>query len=306
MEMAAEPSRAPDAARDDARAPRPPRTVREMLALGRAFLERRGIESARLESELLLAHALGIDRLQLFLSLDRPPEEGEIERARALLQRRGRREPCAYVTGKREFYGREFRVGPGVLIPRPETELLVDRARALCGGRKDLRLADAGTGSGCIAITLALELGPGTLVVASELSAAALAYARANAEALGARVEFREGDGLDVLGDERSYDLLLSNPPYIDPALRDTLAPEVREHEPHEALFAPADDLDRHVRRLLDQGVSLVRPGGFVLVELGLGQAARAREIVRERGLRARFERDLSRIERVLEVGPRA
>ncbi len=284
-------------------APVGPRTVREMLERGRAFLERAGLESSRLESELLVAHALGLDRLGLFLALDRPLERAEIDAARELFRRRAARVPCAYLVGQREFYGRAFRVGPGVLIPRPETELLVDRARELLAGRRGARIADVGTGSGCLAISLFLEL-EGSSVQASDVSERALACARANAERLGASIGFHLGDGLQPLQESRPFDLIVMNPPYIDPAERAALAPEVREHEPPEALFLPSGDPGHWIRRLLDGGPSLLAPGGFLLIELGLGQAASARTLLEERGLPARFRRDLGRIERVLEVGP--
>jgi len=274
-----------------------------MLERGRAFLEKQGVPGARLDAELLVAHALGVDRLGLFLSLDRPLEPDEIVRGRELLMRRARREPAAYVIGKREFYGREFRVGPGVLVPRPETELLVDLARARLAGREGARIADVGTGSGCIAITLALELA-GSRVVASERSAPALEQARANAAHLGAQVEFRLGDGLAPLDEDAPFDALLMNPPYIDPAVRGTLEPEVRDHEPPEALFTPAGDPDHWVKRLAREAPGRLAPGGFLLVELGFDQAARLAPELGSLGAPGRFHRDLARVARVLELGP--
>ena len=134
----------------------PPRTARDMLARGRAFLERRGLEGARLDAELLVSHALGADRLQLFLDLERPVVEADVLAARELLVRRSKGEPCAYLIGKREFYARDFEVGPGVLIPRPETELIVDRAREIFADAEGPTLLDVGTGSGFLAVTLAL------------------------------------------------------------------------------------------------------------------------------------------------------
>jgi len=264
--------------------------------MARAFLERKGVESARLESELLVAHALSITRLQLFLQLDRPISAGEVARARDLLVRRGRREPAAYILGVREFYGRPFRVGPGVLVPRPETEHLVDRAidlaRARAARGDPLRTcADLGTGSGCIAITLALEV-EGLSVLAVDTSAEALVFARENALALGSdAVELVEGDGFEVLARAvrergRRFDLLVSNPPYVPRSACASLAPEVRDHEPEAALFAPEDDPDHFVRRLVEEGCLLVSPGGTILVELGHDQAERAREIARGHGVR--------------------
>lgn len=279
-----------------------PRTAREMLELARAFLAKKGVESSRREAELVVAHALGLDRLGLFLALDRPLARDEVVRGRELLTRRGKREPTAYLTGQREFYGRVFQVGPGVLVPRPETELLVDRARTLAGERADLGVLDLGTGSGCLAITLALELA-GARVTASDLSARALAFARANAERLGATVEFLEGDGLAPVR-ARRFDLVVSNPPYVDPAERASLAPEVAEHEPSEALFAPAGKPDHWAELLARAARALLAPGGTLLIELGFDQAPRLRGALADLGLPLVFTRDLERVERVLEVGP--
>lgn len=282
-----------------------PKTAGEMLAMARAFLARKSVEESRLEAELLVGHALGLDRLQLFMQLDRPIAASEIDAARDLLVRRGRREPVAYITGRREFYGRSFRVGPGVLIPRPETELLVDRARELAKERSGLCILDFGTGSGCIAVTLALEL-PGATVIALELSPAAVLCARTNADALRASIEIVEGEGFTSLdrriaGGER-FDLVIANPPYVRADERESLAPEVREHEPALALFAPPGNPDHFVRELIRRARGMLAPGGALLVELGLGQAPRVLEIAREHELRARTLRDLAGIERVLEV----
>jgi release factor glutamine methyltransferase len=279
-------------------APEAPRSAGDMVRMAREFLERKGVEAARLEAELLVAHALGLDRLRLFLQLDRPVSGSEVDRARDLLVRRGRREPTAYIVGSREFFGRPFKVGPGVLIPRPETELLVDRAREHARGRptSPMRIADLGTGSGCIAVTLALEI-EGADVTAIERSGEALAFARGNAEALGARIRLVEGDFYEALGRETApFDLLVCNPPYVDPEDRATLSPEVSEHEPAVALFAPAGDPDFFVRTLLERASAWLARDGTLLVELGIGQAERLR------GCGASFHRDLAGIERVLEA----
>lgn len=277
-----------------------------MLVRAREWLARHAPEEARLESELLVAHALGLKRLELFLALDRPLAAGELERARELLQRRAQRVPVAYLTGAREFYGRSYAVGPAVLIPRPETELIVDLARAWWrerGAPAGARAADFGTGSGCLAISLALEC-PGLEVCASDVSAEALELARANAQRLGARVELRLGDGLGALEQLRpqGYDLIVSNPPYVEPERAHELAPELRLHEPALALYAPPGEPDAWAERLLRFAAQSLRPGGLLLVELGLGQAERLRGRARELGLEhePRFERDAARIERVL------
>jgi release factor glutamine methyltransferase len=292
--------------------PAAPRTAGEMVALARAFLARKGVENARLESELLVAHALSLTRLKLFMELDRPIGAAEIDRARDLLVRRGKREPCAYILGEREFYGRSFRVGPGVLIPRPETEHLVDRAREFARERMKrgalvLRAADLGTGSGVLAVTLALEV-PGLDMLAVDASAAALAYARDNAQRLGAGgVRFVEGDGFEVLARAAPFDLVVSNPPYIAQKDRAALAPEVSEHEPAEALFSPAEDADYFARRLIAEHHRLLAPGGLMLIELGHDQAVRVLELASLQRADARVTKDYSGIERVLEIrGARA
>jgi release factor glutamine methyltransferase len=272
-----------------------------MLARAREFLARKSTSAPRLEAELLVAHALGLDRLQLFLQFDRPVTPEEVARARELLVRRGRSEPVAYITGAREFYGRPFRVTREVLVPRPETELIVDLAREAQRQHRLARVLDIGAGSGCLAATLFLELDQPE-VTAVELSAGALAIARENAEKLGARVEFVEGDGAECLGARAPFDLIVSNPPYIEPSEAPSLAADVREWEPPLALFTPPQDPEHWLRRLCATAETRLAEGGLALVELGHRQATRALELARERGLLARTHRDYEGVERVLEL----
>ncbi len=292
--------------------PEAPRNAGEMVQRAREFLDRKGIAEARLEAELLVAHALGLDRLRLFLQHDRPIAAEEIERARELLVRRGRRVPTAYLTGRREFYGRPFAVGPGALIPRPETELIVDRVREIARARTAAqrvlaRGADFGTGSGCLAVTLALEV-PTLSVYAVDASPAALEWARRNVEALAAeRVEIASGDGFDLLArrareSAAGFDVVVANPPYVLAEERADLAPEVRDHEPAEALFAPAGEPDHFLARLLDAAPRLLAPGGVLLVELGHLQGARAPALARARGFEPRLHQDYGGHARVLEI----
>lgn len=272
--------------------------------MAREFLARKELDEARLEAELLVAHALGLDRLGLFLQLDRPVTPEEVDAARDLLVRRGRREPVAYIVGRREFYGRDFEVGPGVLVPRPETELLVDLAREEAAARPagaTLEVFDLGTGSGCLAVTLALEV-EGAAVTAVDLSEEAVRRARGNADRLGARVQVVHGDGLEALARLGPVDMLVSNPPYVTLEERDSLAPEVRDHEPELALFAPEGDPDHWVRRLVQAAPAALRPGGVLLVELGADQGARSLELARAAGLAADLVADLARIPRVLRA----
>jgi len=248
-------------------------TLVEVVRLSTRFLSERGSESPRLDAELLAAHSLGLRRIDLYLQHDRPLAEGELEPMRALLRRRAAGEPVAYLVGEREFYGRPFRVTPDVLIPRPETETLVERtlrwARAAAGPQGEgLRLADAGTGSGCIACTLAAEL-PAAEVVAGDVSAAAVVVARDNAARLGVadRVTVGEGSWEAPLAPHAPFDALLSNPPYVTGGEMEGLMREVRDHEPMLALEAGEDGLDAY-RELLGRCLPLVRPGGFLALEI--------------------------------------
>lgn len=278
-----------------------------MLALARTFLERKDLGEARLESDLLVAYALGLDRLGLYMRLDQPIQGSEIDRARDLLVRRGRREPTAYIVGRREFYARDFLIGPGALVPRPETELLVDLAREWAASHAGSpRVVDVGTGSGCLAATIALEI-EGASVYGIDLSEEALDWARKNADALAAPVEWRHGDGFEVLdtlaSESGPFDVIVSNPPYVETTERDDLAPEVREHEPALALYAPPDDPDFWVRGLVERVTRCLTPGGVLLVELGHLQGERVLELARSAEVgTADLCEDLAGIPRVLRV----
>jgi release factor glutamine methyltransferase len=228
--------------------------VRELITRSASWLHDKGIESSRLEAELLLAHVLDVERLRLYLDADRPLVDAEVEPYRDLIKRRARGEPVAYLTGKKEFYGIAFEVTPDVLVPRPETELIVDRARAL----KPKRILEIGTGSGCIAVACAVRL-PEASIVATDISPEALDVARRN-DTTG-RVEFRLGDLFDPV--EGKFDLIVSNPPYVADG---AATPNVEAHEPHVALFAGADGLDI-LRRLLPEAARHLEPGGALLCE---------------------------------------
>lgn len=281
-----------------------------MLQRAREFLARKGVAEGRLEAELLVAHALGVDRLRLFMGLDRPVQPTEVERARELLVRRAAHEPVAYLTGTREFYGRPFAVDARVLIPRPETELLIDRARALwerAGLERPARVLDYGTGSGCLAVTAALEL-PGARVLAVDVSAQALEAAGENARRLEAEVACARVEGPEQLTPEKLAaalggppDLILSNPPYVTQAEAAALAPEVREHEPALALLAPEGDPDHWLRRLARFAAAALADGGALLCELGASQGERAVQVAAQAGLRAEVHPDLAGLPRVLE-----
>jgi release factor glutamine methyltransferase len=209
-------------------------TLGEVLDATTDYLASRGVEHPRLDAELLLARALGLTRLDLYTQHDRPLTLAERESAREPVRRRGAREPLAYVLGDWGFRRLTLRTDRRALVPRPETEVVVDRCLALLENVASPRVLDVGTGTGAIALSLAQELS-GAMVVATDASADALALARENAELLGLDVELREGDLL--AGAAGPFELVVSNPPYVDAAELDALEPEVRDWEPRAALL---------------------------------------------------------------------
>jgi release factor glutamine methyltransferase len=243
-------------------------TVRTALIQAQQLLEEAKISEPRLTAEVLLMRATGHDRAWLYAhGNDELIELWWIHYGRYLHQRiKG--EPTQYITGRQEFYGREFRVTPDVLIPRPETEHLVEAALARANAATIL---DIGTGSGAIAVTLALETK--ARVIAADISQAALRVAQQNAHALHARIEFAACD-LGAAFAEGSFDLIVSNPPYIPARDRASLQPEVRDHEPALALFGGEDGLSIY-RRLIPEATRLLRPGGWLMMELGDASAVR-------------------------------
>jgi release factor glutamine methyltransferase len=272
-----------------------PADVRGALAEATAALREAGCESPRLDAELLLAAALGVARTRLHIEPERPLSPTDAERFAGLVTRRRDREPVAYILGTRAFRHIELAVDRRVLVPRPETELLVELALTLPRGA---RVADVGTGSGAIALALKQER-PDLDVIATDLSPDALAVARANATRLGLDVTFAEGDLLASVSGELGA--VLSNPPYVRDGERPWLAPEVARHEPAGALFAGEDGLDV-LRRL---AVEATARAPWVAFELGAGQAPAVGELLRAAGMtRTTGHRDLAGIERVV-VGER-
>jgi release factor glutamine methyltransferase len=264
-----------------------PETALAYLELAAKFLAGRGAASARLDAELLLAMVLATDRVGVYLRFDRPLGRVEVDAYRALIRRRGEGEPVAHLTGSREFWSRPFTVTPDVLVPRPETELLVERALALPGGRdRPLRILDLGTGSGAIAVTLAAEL-PAAEVTAVDVSPAALLVAERNAIAAGvaARVRLVASDWTAALDPEARFDLVVSNPPYVPSAEIAGLAPEV-QREPRLALDGGVDGLDAY-RRLVAEAARVVLPGGTLLCEVGAGQAPAVEALLAAAGFTA-------------------
>ena len=269
-----------------------PMTIAGALRWAAGILGSERVDSPRLAAEVLLAHVLQWRRSQLIGHASDALSEGAWAHYEELVRRHAAGEPVQYLTGEREFYGLALRVTPAVLIPRPETEILVEEAvglaRALPG---NVRFADVGTGSGCIAIALAHEVA-GARGWATDLSNAALGLARENARLLGveAKVDFVCCDLLEGFPPRPLFHLILSNPPYICGADLAGLAPGVRDHEPRLALFGGESGIDAY-RRLIPQAAARLLAGGRLLLEIGAGQEAAIRELVTRHGLV--FERAL-------------
>lgn len=276
-------------------------TIRKVVRWSEGDFATRGIASPRLDSELLVAHALGIDRVKLYMDLDRPLLPAELATVRELVMRRRKREPIAYILGRREFWGRAFEVSPAVLIPRPETETLVERALALLPLDREARVVDLCTGSGCVGITLAAER-PLVTAVLTDLSAAALAVAARNAEKhrVTARLELREGDLFAALREGERFAVITANPPYLAERELAECAPDVREHEPRMALVAGPNG-DEILARVAAGARAHLEPGGCVLSEIGAGQGPRARALYTDAGLRdVELLVDLAGLDRVV------
>ena len=247
-------------------------TIQTALQQGQKLLEDAGILAPRLTAEVLLAHAIGCPRSWLYAhSGEQLKELWWIHYGRYLHQRLSGM-PTQYITGTQEFFGRDFRVTPGVLIPRPETEHLIEAALKYCAATA----LDIGTGSGAIAVTLALETE--TRVTATEISSSAIRVAQSNSRRLAALVDFVQCDLGSALRD-LSFDLVVSNPPYVPEGDRATLQREVRDHEPALALFAGADGLDIY-RRLIPEAARLLKPGGRLILELGYNSLEGVRQML--------------------------
>jgi len=265
-------------------------TVREVLRAAAEYLERKGVDSPRLDAERLLAHALGLSRIELYTQHDRPVTEAERSAARALVERRGRREPLAYVLGEWGFHRLVLRTDARALVPRPETEVVVERALTLLGGVRTPRVLDVGTGSGAIALAIASER-PDATVTATDVSSEALALARENADRLGLGVAFVETSLLE--GVAGRFDLVVSNPPYVLPG--EPLQPEL-EYEPREALLdaGQTEAVAGDARGVLD---------GWLVLETHAERAGAAAEMLARLGYAGvSVTRDLAGKERVVEA----
>jgi release factor glutamine methyltransferase len=250
-------------------------TIRDALRECIARLEAAGAPSAKLAAELLLMHAAGCDREFLYSHPEHTLSQEQVAQYLALIERRAAGVPTQYLTGKQEFWDLEFEVNPAVLIPRPETEHVIEVALERLGEARrgnPLRVADIGTGSGCIAIALAKEL-HAAMIYATDISSAALEVARRNAARHGVadRIKFVECNLLDGVSDPAQFDLIVSNPPYIGRAEMESLQKEVRDQEPHVALFAGEDGLALY-SPLSTQAAARLASGGLLVLELGISQ----------------------------------
>ncbi|MDR7482722.1 MAG: peptide chain release factor N(5)-glutamine methyltransferase [Armatimonadota bacterium] len=275
---------------------------------GREHLAALGVPEPGASAEVLLRHALGWSRTDLYLHWHRPLDPAAWPRYEALLAERARGRPVAYIVGRREFWGLEFLVDERVLIPRPETELLVDVVLAALAGQAAPLVADIGTGSGAIAVSLAVAR-PDALVFATDISPGALEVARTNAarHGVGGRVRFLCGDLVEPLAASSvRLDALACNPPYVDPATAATLPVEIRNFEPREAVVAP-EGVSVH-RRLVAQSPRVLRPGGLLAMEVAAGQAAQVVELLERaaRYVQIATHRDLAGWERVVSARLRA
>jgi len=250
--------------------------LRDRIAAARTRLAAAGIDSgeAARDAALLARHVLGWDRAKLLTNDEDTPDQDFLDRFDAMIERRARREPVAYIRGVQEFWGRDFLVNASVLIPRPETELIIEEFLArlpIDAPARPRRVADIGTGSGCLAVTAAAER-PYVEVIATDISGPALRVARENAERYGVsgRIAFRETAYL--IGATCGFDFILANPPYVTESEYQALQPEVREYEPASALVAGEDGF-RDIRQIVDLGTAYLVPGGTMLIEIGYLQA---------------------------------
>ena len=279
-----------------------PWTIGSLLQWTTQYFRDKGIDNPRLDADVLLSFLLGKDRLYLYVHFDQPMQRAELAAYREMVKRRAARVPVAYITGRKEFMGLDFEVSPAVLIPRPDTEILVAAAVERLGDRQDGMILDVGVGSGAVLIAV-LARTPACRGLGTDISPAALSVAKANAERLlrAGQAEFAEADLLPA--SPGLFDAILSNPPYITAAEMGQLAPEVRQ-EPDLALCGGDDGLD-YYRRLIAGGRSRLHPHGFMAVEVGAGQAPVVAHLAQQDGWRIEaIIPDYAGIERVVVLRP--
>ncbi len=274
-------------------------TVGNLLKRAADILRERGSRSPRLDAELLLVYSLNLkNRVELYTNFDRPLTDEEVENYRQLIIRRAKGEPVAYITGRKEFYGFEFYVERGVLIPRPETELLVETVYDFLRGKEGLTVVDVGTGTGCIALTLCKLTDGKHRFYGIDISKKALSVAEFNRERLGCRgVSFLKGDLLSPV--DFPVDVVVSNPPYV-PVGDNRLDKEVLKFEPAVALFGGETGLEV-IEKLVVQSSEKLKPGGLLALEVGEGQSGEVKSLLESSGFHSvKVLKDLSGIERVV------
>jgi release factor glutamine methyltransferase len=281
-----------------------PWTIGSLLQWTTQYFRDKGIDNPRLDADVLLSFLLGKDRLYLYVHFEQPMQTAELAAYREMVKQRAARVPVAYITGRKEFMGLEFQVSSAVLIPRPDTEILVEAATARLAEIKQGLILDVGTGSGAVLVgTLARN--PACQGVGTDISPAALEVAKVNANRLlsAGQATFQQTDLFPA--EAVLYDAILSNPPYITMAEMEALTPEVLQ-EPKLALCGGSDGLDFY-RRLVDGGISRLKPAGFMAVEVGAGQARQVAELAEQAGWRTeQIILDYAGIERVVVLRPAA
>ena len=280
-----------------------PVTILDFLNRSKVFLERQGMESPRLDAEVLLAHVMDCTRLDLYVRFEKPLSPGEIQRYRGLIQERGRGVPVAYLTNRREFFSLDFHVTPHVLIPRPETEHLVEAALEALGPEEKALVVDAGAGSGCVGIALARNR-PGIHVIATDVSREALNIVGLNARRLQVadRISLLLGDLLEGLAPRqggRPVQLILSNPPYVPLEDWNTLPRDVRTFEPQSALVARQKGTEFHTR-LIRAAERVLVSGGALYMEIGHGQAEIVAPVMQKAFGNVEVREDLAGISRII------
>ena len=268
-------------------------SIREIKERTEDFFKQKGVPNPKLDTDILIAHSLGIKRLDLYLDLERPLTDAQLNELRPLVKRRADREPLQYIVGTTEFYGLTLKVDKRALIPRHETEelaeLIVEQLE-----KPPTRILDLGTGSGALALAMASKY-PGAKVTAVDQSKDALALAAENTQALELdnQIQFFEGNWWSPISDDQTFDLIVSNPPYLTEAEMKTAEPEVIRHEPHDALVAGKDGLD-DFRVLLEGAPKFLAKGGLLAMETGIAQSNALAEMAQQVGLSGRSIEDLS------------
>ena len=273
-------------------------TIHSLLRWTCQYFHTKGLSAPRLEAEILLARVLEQDRVYLYVNYNQPVNQTERLRYKELIKRRAQGEPIAYIVGYKEFMSLKFKVNDQVLIPRPETELLVEGALSLLDSKNPVRICDIGTGSGAIAVSLAY-FRPQAQIFAVDISADALTVAAENAGKYKARIDFRQGDLTDPIIYEKPFDIITANLPYISTAEYGRLPAEVKKFEPQLALLSEGDGLE-HYRRLIPNAYQQLKAGGYLLFEIGHEQGAGALELMQEFA-EVQLLKDYSGLDRIIK-----